>query len=99
MRECVRVLTEAINADPAIITTRDLIMTHPGNIPENLGRLGLTKQHLRRLERMGLAIRAYTKNIWLPGESAPDGKEIKKGMTARGRGHRVRWLLFAPEAK
>lgn len=94
MRECVQMLNIAISQDPTICTTRADIENHNGNDPAYLDSLGLTEKHLRRLEKMGLAVRGYTRNIWYPGEKAPNEKEPKPGNSIRGSGHHVKWLLI-----
>jgi len=94
MKECLRMLNIAISQDSSIVSSRDAYLSHPGNEEAYLDSLGLTRRHLKKLEKLGYAIRGYTKNIWLPGEEAPDGKPVHEHMSARGKGHRVKWLLF-----
>lgn len=67
-------LEEAIAKDPKIAATVDQISEHPGVTPEYLQTLGLSEVDLKKLERKGLAIRAYTKNIYFPGDPMPNGK-------------------------
>jgi hypothetical protein len=87
-------LLAAISQDSSIATTKEKFFEHPGNDAKYLDDLGLSEKHLKRLEKMGYAVRAYTKNIWMPGEPTPDNKPVKPGTTARGPGHRVKWLLL-----
>ncbi len=56
--------------------------------------LGLSKIDLKRLESNGFALRGYTKNVWLEGETLPNGKLVAAGKRFHGRGHAVRWLLL-----
>lgn len=95
--ETVETLGKALHEDNSIGTSRDLLFNHPGSTPEYLESLGLTRSRLKRLERLGLAIRARTKNIWLTGETAPTGEVVGTGYSLRGKGSRVRWILITGE--
>lgn len=83
----------ALQADPNISVTIGELLTNPGFEESYLSLLGLDRSDLKKLERMGLAIRGYSKNIWGPGEQLPNGNIVKEKETYRGSGHRVRWLL------
>jgi hypothetical protein len=95
MKPCIQALLTAITKDPKIVTTKEQIGDHPGNDPKYLESLGLEKRHLWRLAKMGLAIKARTKNIWLPGEALPGLKKLcEVGSTYRGNGSRTKWILL-----
>lgn len=87
-------LTLALGQDSSIATTQDGLMEHPGNDPKYLDALGLENRYLKDLEKMGKAIKTYTKNIWVPGEVDPDGFRVQPGSTHRSTGMKVRWLLL-----
>lgn len=74
-------LRKAIEEDPGIICARKDVHKHPGVAESHLEWLGLSRNDLKRLERFGLALRAYTKNVWLPGEVLPNGKVADGGYT------------------
>jgi hypothetical protein len=42
--------------------------THPGFSAAEYDDLGLDKAKLKKLERLGFALRGYTKNVWLDGD-------------------------------
>lgn len=94
MKECLERLKLAEGQDPSIMTTLEAIHEHKGNDPEYLSSLGLEKNHLKRLQRLGRAFQAYTKNIWLSGETLPSGHVCEIGSSYRGKGMRLKWLLI-----
>lgn len=85
----------ACEINNCIVVDRREARQHPGFALEYFERLGLSKADLKRLESKGLALRGYTKNVWLAGEKTPNGKEVPEGYIAKGTGHRVRWILIA----
>jgi hypothetical protein len=87
-------MARAIEINPKVATTLEAVGTHEGTSPAHLELLGLDRPTLRRLERLGLAIRARTKNVWLPGEGTPDGRPVLPNTTARGKGSRIKWILI-----
>lgn len=68
--------------------------THGGCSLTELKEYGLRKSDLTKLEAKGLAIRTYTKNVWLPGDTLPNKHKVQKGERFTGPGHKVRWLLL-----
>ena len=92
-REALERLKLATGQDSSIMVGLEEAQIHPGNEPEYLSQLGLEKKHLKRLEKLGIAFRAYSKNIWLAGETMPNGKVVEPGSSYRDRGSRVLWLL------
>lgn len=85
-------LEMALKARPGLATFRDEVGKAKGFPMGYLEALGLTKQDMKRLERSGYALRGYTKNVWTPGETLPNGKEAT--FTEVGRGHSVRWIIL-----
>ena len=97
-------LEKACHEDNTIVVRPEEAHLHPGFSTDYLESLGISKMDLKLLERIGFAYRGYTKNVWLPGETMPNGKSvpndedsIKHGLRFHGPGHRVRWILVAPE--
>jgi hypothetical protein len=90
----------ALSQDQNIVVSAEEALTHPGFPVDHFEELGLTKTDLKKLNRIGAALRGYTKNVWLPGETMPNGVTVptdKPGIQYRGNGHRVRWVLIAKE--
>lgn len=87
----------ALEQDASILTDKVGLEKHEGNSEAYLLSLGLSKGDLRRLEASGIAIRGYTKNIWLPGEQTPRGITVPVGQRYVGRGHHARWVLVITE--
>ena len=87
-------LEAAIQADPGMISLPENCDQHEGR-PEAylIDVLGLTKGDLQRLSRGGMAIKAYTKNRWNPGDKLPNGQEVKPGVSYNGAGHRKHWII------
>ena len=73
-------MTEALKIDPNIVgTPEDVTAGKNSGYPlEYFEELGMTLGDLLRLERAGLAFRFRTKNIYLPGETMPNGKEVPR---------------------
>lgn len=69
---------EAVEHDPGICVTRAQAGTHKGFSDAYMEAHGLELQDLKRLERKGLALRGYTKNVWLPGERTKNVQEHEK---------------------
>ncbi len=69
-------LEKAFKQDPKICCTPPELDNHPGSSTEYLNSLGLSKRDLKALERMGFAIRGRTKNVWVSGETAPNGQVV-----------------------
>lgn len=69
-------LKAAVVLNPQIVVPKSEVKTAKGLTEPMLAAFGLTRKDLKRLERKGLAIRAYTQNIFPPreDEKAPDGK-------------------------
>ena len=68
---------------------------------------GITRNELKVLERMGLAVRGYTKNYWESGDEHPTtgepipmgksrfaGQEFEFKKQYRGKGSKVVWVLM-----
>ena len=90
-----RQLAEAAALVPGIMTDASEINATGGFTYEYLEALGLDRQALKSLERSGAAIRAYTQNVYLPGDKRPNGSIIPTDAmyTERGKGHSTRWIL------
>jgi hypothetical protein len=72
----------ALGQDSSIFTSEKDIDKCEPKTTEYMSQLGLEKTDLKKLERKGLALRFYTKNVWLPGEEMPSGK-VSKGTYAK----------------
>jgi hypothetical protein len=120
-KNAINAYRQAIAQKPEIVTTRDNLKDHKGNSMDELEALGLTKQHLLRLQRMGLALKALTPNVFAPKSDEPNcwvqvpveykdkyqkpngyvraekrvEMELRPRYWYRGKGSRVRWILFA----
>ena len=90
-------MTAAIDLEPSIVATVDDIRDgkHLGVPLAVMLALGLTKKDLKKLQEAGFAFEARTKNIWLPGEHTPDGKQVPSDSRAVGRGSKNRYWLLA----
>lgn len=97
MKEFLEKLKAAVIQDNKIICKKSDIGNHTGCDEAYLESLGLHKKHLIRLQRLGLAIKARTKNIWLPGEILPNGKVVPEGQTYRANGSKTKWILLQLE--
>lgn len=84
---------EAVFRDNTIVCSMDTIQDSPGFSTRHMQFLGLSKSDLKKLEHKGFARRGYSKNMWLPGETTPNGSVVPAGCTERGRGMSVRWIL------
>lgn len=84
---------------PEMVFSRSNLNDAAGYTTEAMGYMGIDKQALKTLERAGMAIRGYTKNVYLPGETRPDKTVIPAdaNYTERGNGHTVRWILVTKE--
>lgn len=78
---------------PDLVTTIDKIFEHPGLTTSDVEHYGFSKQDLKRLEKLGLAVRARTKNVWVTGETLPSGYIVNQGESFRGKGSKAMWLL------
>jgi hypothetical protein len=87
-------LRAAIEADPSIVRESGQVVPHSGFRQDYLMSLGLLKSDLKKLERGGMAVRQYSKNIWVPGETLPNGSTVEDGKWAKGPGHRVLWNIL-----
>ena len=87
----------AIELEPAIVATTEDIRSgkHPGVTLGAMLALGITKKDLKKLQEAGFAFEARTRNVWLPGENTPDGKQVPEGSRAVGGGSRVLYWLIA----
>ncbi len=88
-------LKMAIGQDGSIIRKESEVTPHSGFKQQYLIDLGLTKADLKKLERGGMALRQYSKNSWLPGETLPSGTEVAEGKRYAGPGHRVLWNILS----
>lgn len=88
---------EAMRLNPKLAVTEKELLSSTGFEEAYFEHFGLTRRDLKNLEKLGLALRGYPKNIYLPGERLPTGKVVEEGTTARGRGFRVRWTLIRKE--
>lgn len=91
-------LTKALDKDSTIVTPRSKLGEARGKTEDHLLWLGLTKGDLLRLERAKLAIRAYSKNEWMPGETMPSGKVVDKDQRFVGPGRRKVWILIGEDS-
>lgn len=92
-----RRLDQAINNDNTILVTREDLGTVQGFPLEHFLYLGLRKSDLKKLESQGKAIRGYTKNVWLPGEKLPNGREVRPNLKYHGKGSKLKWILIKKE--
>lgn len=79
----------------APVVAKSRIQEATGVTEDYLLNLGLTKGDLLKLERHGMAIRAYTQNTWDTGEKLPNGAEAKQPMVGNGR--RKVWILIGDD--
>lgn len=94
-RTLVQRTVEAVNIDPQIVKSRKEAETFPGFTTEYMASIGLSKSDLKKLVQKGLALRGYSKNTWLAGETLPDGKIVPEGQRYEGRGRRLAWVLLS----
>jgi len=90
----------ALSQDQNIVVSPEEALTHPGFPVEHFEELGMTKADLKKLVRIGACMRGYIKNVWLPGETMPNGMPVptdKPGIQYRGKGHQARYVLVAKE--
>lgn len=100
----------ALMADKGVACPRAEIPTHPGRSEAHLDDVcGLSRQDLKNLERLGLAVRGYSRNYWESGDVHPHTEkvipmgEMKNPFTGemveykkqfRGKGSRCMWVLI-----
>lgn len=89
-----KVVQAAITKDPKIVVHESDANLHPGFTEEYMDAAGLNRSDLKRLERKGLALRGYSKNVWTAGETV-NGHLVENDAFYVGKGHQVRWLLLA----
>lgn len=68
IKECIERLRLAIGQDPKIIcNSKEEAGNHPGNSEKYLDELGLEKNHLKKLQKIGIAFVGYvdTKKGWI----------------------------------
>jgi len=87
-------VAKALETDNNIVCPANQTGSRNGFTEAYFAQLGLTQADLKKLERMGLAARGYTKNVWLSGETLPNGKVVENDVRYNGRGHGVRWILL-----
>jgi hypothetical protein len=95
MGRLLEAVKNAVEQDNTIIAGTDVVHLQPGHSEEHFAYLGLSRNDLKKLENRGLAIRGYTKNVWLEGEMMPNKRIVPKGVRYHGSGSRVRWMLLA----
>lgn len=78
---------------PDLVTTLDKVFESPGMATSDAEHYGFSKKDLKRLEKLGLAVRARTKNVWIAGETLPSGNVVNPGESFRGKGSRLMWIL------
>lgn len=83
------VLNAAAEKDPAILTAKEDIEKSLGQDPRYLKTLGLEKNHLIRLERLGLAVKARYSTANKTGRRVFGSEEAVTGP------HRTRWIIFS----
>jgi hypothetical protein len=65
-QDLLRRYEEAIRNNPKIASFKSELKTHQGTSLEDIEKLGLNKKDLLRLSRLGLAVKAYTRNFFDP---------------------------------
>jgi hypothetical protein len=93
-KRLIDVVKKALEQDNTIAVDISELDKAEGKTEEYMEYLGLKRNDLKKLERAGLALRGYTKNVYLPGDKMPNGKEVPEGSRYHGRGHSLRWLLI-----
>ncbi len=88
------IVAKALSQNANIVTTAEELDKHKGFPTAYLATIGLTKAVLHKLETMGLAKRAYTKNVWTEGDMLPNLKKVEKGQRFVGSGSRCVWMLI-----
>jgi hypothetical protein len=90
-------VAKALEQDNTLVVDRKDAHKCPGFTTQYMEYLGIKKSDLKRLERAGLALRGYTKNVWLAGEKMPDGRIVEDNpfVSYHGRGHHPMWILIA----
>lgn len=97
MKKIIETLQLLSRQDPKLCVDRDKVdETFGYNPQELLDRYGITKSDLIRLERLGLAMKAryVTRNT----RNVSYFKDVEGKPVAVDGPHRVRWILFKPEA-
>jgi hypothetical protein len=86
----------ATNLAPEVVVAKDRLAGVEGFSTAFMNHVGLTTSDLKKLERNGLAMRGYTKNVWRAGELLPNGKRVEDDpfVSYRGKGHSVVWVLL-----
>lgn len=90
MNKYIQKLIGAYEKDPTILTDRSKIEETLGNDPRWLNELGLDKKDLIKLQKMGLAHKAYY-------ETDRNKKRRMVGNYMVTGPIRTRWILFKPE--
>lgn len=67
--ETLRKYSLAIERDPSVGSLQEGLKDHKGVPLEHMETLGLSKKELRRLIRLGLAVKGYTRNFFDPPET------------------------------
>lgn len=91
MKQSIKNLISAYEKDPTILTDRGKVNETLGSDPRWLLELGLSKNDLIRLERLGLAYKAHYET-----ETNRKKKRMVGQYTVSGP-IRARWILFKPE--
>ena len=66
----------ALEQDNTLVTDWDKLSKAKGFTEDYLNFLGLTKSDLKTLERHGMAVRGHTQNVFMAGDSLPNGKTV-----------------------
>jgi len=69
-------LLEIAEKHPEILVKKEDLSKAEGFSLPYYKSIGLGKNDLRRLERLGVAIRGYSQNIWVSGDTLPNGKVV-----------------------
>lgn len=64
----------ALSKEPNLLVPRQDTFKHQGYPESYFDALGITRSDLKRMERIGFALRGYTKNAWFPGDIMPNGR-------------------------
>lgn len=96
MKRVVEMAIKALKIDPSIGCQRDQVHNYIGFSEEHFLELGLTRKHLKRLERLNLAVRGYQPNKPVFAAVRSDIGTLEKKMV-RHHGFEVRWLLLRGE--
>lgn len=84
----------AMETNPRLFVARGEPVAIAGYQERHMELYGLGRRDLKALEKLGYAMRGYTKNYWAGGETLPNGRVVPEGAAYRSDGHRVVWVLL-----